>query len=121
MGLVDLVTGAEISFSIFYVLPVALAVWYDGMRAAIAIALASAAIWLAADLAAGSAYSSPLIPYWNSLARLGYFLIIARLLFLLRERLEFEEKLADTDSLTGLANSRSFLEALTSEHARAVR
>jgi diguanylate cyclase (GGDEF)-like protein len=66
-------------------------------------------------------YSSEWIPLWNTLVRLGYFLIIARLLALLRERLAFEAKLAGTDALTGLPNSRGFGEALLLEHARARR
>ena len=120
-GLIDVALGAEISFSIFYVLPVSLVTWYAGIVPGIWVALVSAATWMVADLGAGAAYSGPLIPYWNSLVRLGYFLIIVRLLTILRERLVFEERLADTDPLTGLANARAFLEAFATEQARLVR
>jgi diguanylate cyclase (GGDEF)-like protein len=121
LGLLDLASGAEVSFSIFYVLPVSAATWFSGMRAGVFVALVSAATWYFADLAAGAQYSSQLIPFWNTLVRLGYFLIIGRLLGLLKEQLAFEAKLAGTDALTGLPNSRGFLEALEAEHARARR
>ena len=119
-GFLDVVLGNEISFSIFYVLPVSLAVWYAGLGTGTWIALVAAATWLAADVVGGATYSSPLIPYVNGLVRLGYFLIIVRLLSLVRKRLRFEE-LAHTDPLTGLANARAFLETLETERARAVR
>jgi diguanylate cyclase (GGDEF)-like protein len=121
LGLVDWATGPELSFSIFYVLPVSAATWFAGMGAGVATALVSAGTWLWADLAAGAEYSSDLIPFWNTLVRLGYFVIISRLLALLKQRLALEAKLAGTDVLTGLPNSRGFREALATEHARAMR
>jgi hypothetical protein len=66
LGFIDVVTGPEISFSIFYVLPVSLATWYVGFALGSGVALVSAATWLAADLGAGAIYSSPITPYWNS-------------------------------------------------------
>ena len=61
-GFLDVVLGNEISFSIFYVLPVSLAVWYAGLGTGTWIALVAAATWLAADVVGGATYSSPLIP-----------------------------------------------------------
>jgi diguanylate cyclase (GGDEF)-like protein len=121
LGFVDQASGAEISFSIFYVLPVSAATWFAGIHQGIGVALVSAATWLYADLAAGARYSSELIPFWNTLVRLGYFLVIARLLSLLRGRLAGEEQRAETDALTGLRNALGFREALAAEHARATR
>jgi diguanylate cyclase (GGDEF)-like protein len=115
------VLGAEISFSIFYVLPISFATWYGGRGLGILLALVSAATWLWADLAAGHIYSGPLIPYWNTGVRLGYFLIISALLRVLRDRLAREATLAETDGLTGLRNSRSFVEALEVEQVRSAR
>jgi diguanylate cyclase (GGDEF)-like protein len=121
LGIVDLVSGGEISFSIFYVLPVSAATWFGGRWIGLVVVLASAGTWLYADLAAGSQYASGLIPFWNTLVRLGYFLIIGRLLTLLKGRLAFEANLADTDALTGLSNARAFLEILDAERVRAGR
>lgn len=52
-------------------------------------------------VAAGKTYSQVLIYRWNTLVRLGFFLVSGLLLAGLSERLESEKKLARTDSLTG--------------------
>jgi len=118
---IDARLGSEISTSIFYVLPVGIAAWYADRAAGVVFSLASAGLWLAADLAAGVDYSHWSIAIWNTLVRLGMFLIIANLLATLRLREDTAEKLAQTDHLTGLANSRRFLARLTEEIARAQR
>lgn len=81
---VDVATGPEISFSIFYLLPIALVVWYAGPGWGPLMCVLAAAAWLAADLAAGQTYSGPSIPYWNAAVRLGFFLIVSTLLSLVR-------------------------------------
>jgi len=118
LGAVDGLIGPEISFSVFYTAPIMLATWYGGKKAGYSIAIISAGIWLYADLAAGSQYSSLLIPAWNMLVRLVFFLIILRLLIVVREKLALEESLAATDPLTGLSNRRYFQEQLEREYAR---
>ena len=121
LGWVDILSGPEVSFSVFYLGPIAAAAWYAGPAAGIAACLAAAATWVAADRLSGHAYSIPGIVYWNGLVRLGYFLVVTRLLVALRRRLEVERALADTDGLTGLPNARAFLEALEAERLRAAR
>jgi len=112
IGIVDLATGFEIGVSVFYVGPVSLVAWYVNRRAAVVIALLSAATWLAADLLAGHVYSHSAIPVWNAVVRLGFFLIIAVLLDLLRTHLAMEQRLARTDTVTGVLNRRAFMEQL---------
>ena len=92
IGSVDYLTGSEVSFSIFYVLPIAIVTWYVGRRAGFLASVASAAIWLSADLAGDRVYSSDAIPYWNAVVRLGFFLIVSLTLASLRAaRLQQEE------------------------------
>lgn len=81
----------------------------------------SAAVWLGADLGTGHRASHLFVDAWNCLVRLGFFLIVMRLLTELRQRLEFEKELAETDPLTGLANSRVFFARLNDEAARSNR
>ncbi|MCW9013159.1 MAG: GGDEF domain-containing protein [Gammaproteobacteria bacterium] len=121
LGVVDYLVGPDISFSVFYTLPIMLAAWYGGKQTGLTVAGVSAAVWLAADLAAGSQYSNLLIPVWNTLVRLSFFLIILWLLLIVRDKLALEESLADTDPLTGLANRRFFQEQLEREYARVRR
>ncbi len=77
VGMIDLVTGAEISVSIFYVIPIAFTTWFAGRMPGLVTAVLSAGIWLAADLATSPGYSHHGIPLWNSLGRLGIFLLVA--------------------------------------------
>lgn len=112
VGAVDFFTGYELSLSLFYLGPVALATWYGGRRQGIAIAMLSCAVWYAAELAAGAQYSHPAIPVWNALVRLGFFLITSLLLSALRKSLLGEQYLARTDALTELYGRRAFEERL---------
>lgn len=99
---IDYFTGFEVSMSLFYLGPIALAAWYAGRGAGFAIALVSCVAWFLADQAAGGIYSTTTIPVWNALVRLGFFLITAYLLAALRESLASQHRLARIDDLTGL-------------------
>jgi diguanylate cyclase (GGDEF)-like protein len=121
VGYVDYATGYEVSMSLFYVGPVALAAWYAGRWPGIAIAVLSCVAWFAADNFAGHLYSNPAYPYWNALVRLGVFLITGLLLSALRAALQHQQHLASTDSLTGLYGRRAFEERLGHDLALARR
>jgi diguanylate cyclase (GGDEF)-like protein len=108
VGLLDYLTGNQISFAPFYFVPIAAAAWYAGRAPGYVFASAASVVWYAVELAGGYPYDSPLIPVWNAFARLVSFLIIAALLGRLRDRLEIERRLATTDGLTGVLNSRAF-------------
>jgi diguanylate cyclase (GGDEF)-like protein len=106
----DYVTGYEISFSVFYLLPVAVAAWYLG-RGPGAIASGAAALaWFSVDLASAHPYSSRGIAVWNALVRLGFFFVTADLLARLHGALQHSADLAQRDGLTGAFNGRAFRE-----------
>ena len=85
-----------------------------------AIAVASAVTWLAADALTGQPYSQPFVRYWNASIRLGFFAVVTLLLPALKER-EHERRLARVDYLTGAANRRFFCEAVRGELDRLQR
>lgn len=121
LGIIDYLSGIEVSFSVTYLIPILFSSWYINKNTAFFISLLSAISWLVADLTAGHEYSHSAIPFWNSFARLTFFLIVAFLLSKLRIQLLEEERLADTDPLTELANRRSFLERARFELERCKR
>ena len=121
LGYLDYMTGTELSFSVFYVIPVAMATWYSKETTGRKMAIFSTIVWLLADLAPGNRYSHFLIPLWNSLVRLLFFMIIVALLSKVRIDLETESSIADTDYLTGLPNKRSFSEQMENEAVRSGR
>ena len=121
LGVLDYFTGAELSLSVFYLSPILFVTWYAGYRYGILISAASIAIWVAADFLIGRTYSHPFILGWNILVRLSFFLIATNLLTQVKSRLEREQKLALTDSLTQAANHRYFYHISDLEIARARR
>jgi diguanylate cyclase (GGDEF)-like protein len=108
LSVIDYLTGYEVSFSIFYLVPVLYVTWYAGRGWGVFFALLSAATWGVADVASGARYASIWIPLWNSSVRLGFFFLAAHLLDSLHRAHERMTGLAHTDSLTGLVNARSF-------------
>ena len=79
VGYADYVTGYDLSVSIFYLLGVMFAVWYVGRGFGIFIAAFSAIVGWVANVV-GDAYahfSSPLIPIWNAVVLLAFYLVAA--------------------------------------------
>jgi diguanylate cyclase (GGDEF)-like protein len=121
IGIIDLLTGYELAFSVFYVLPISLVTWLTSQRFGILASLTSAIVWLSADMATGHPYSHPLIPVWNSLIRFAFFVIITLLLSALKKAIQRESELARTDYLTGAVNLRYFYELAQMEIDRLQR
>ena len=108
IGAADYVTGSEIAFSIFYLIPISIVTWRAGRRAGVPISFLSALIWLISDRAASPHMTNMIIGYWNGLVRLGFFIIQTLLLSSLKQTLEQEKKLSRTDALTEIGNFRIF-------------
>ena len=108
IGIADFLTGYEMSFSVFYVLPIAIVTWFTSRRLGLITSLAGAFVWLGADMISGHSYSYPLIPIWNTLIRLVFFVIITLLLSTLSRMMEREREFARVDKLTGAVNLRFF-------------
>ncbi len=121
LGLLDMLTGPELSFSVFYLAPIVIVTWYAGFGLGALTAVAAALVWLAVDRFEGGQHSQAFIPYWNMGVRLLFFLIVAYLLARLEHELRQEESLARTDMLTGLPNSRHFHQEIEYEIQRAAR
>jgi diguanylate cyclase (GGDEF)-like protein len=114
VGILDIVTGSEIAFAIFYLVPVSTLAWFGGLQLGITFAVLSSFVWYIADYIEGTVYSHPFIAYWNTFSSLAFFVIIALILSRLKTALDQEKNLARTDHLTGTANSRAFSEIITS-------
>lgn len=121
VGVIDYVTAYDISVSVFYLGPVALAAWYAGRRAGIGISALSCIVWLIADVGSGHPYKGWSIPAWNTGIRFIFLLINALLLAALHAQLDVAERLSLIDPLTGVLNSRAFNKHLQSAIAFARR
>lgn len=96
LGWLDYVTGYELNLFIFYSLPVGIAAWYLGLWPGIAVSVASAITWWAADRIAGQKYSSNFVLYWNSAIHVGCFLINAFSIAKTRETIVRQRELEAT-------------------------
>ena len=117
IGYGDYLTGYEISFLIFYLLPIIFVSWFGKRIHAVLMCILSAVVWLWADISAGAVYSSSLVYVWNVFIRLGFFLITA----ILVSKLDIEQAFARTDFLTRVSNSRVFYESAKIESDRVAR
>ena len=110
LGVIDYVTGFELSFSFFYLIPVTMIAWAIGRNAGLSFSVLSASVWLTSNLLSGETIPNVFIGVWNTLIRFGFYSVVTILLTELRHALEEERLLANTDPLTGALNRRSFNE-----------
>ena len=141
VGTFDYLTGTEINFTIFYLIPVTTAAWYLGKRWGVVIACAAMLVWFFADLATHSfgvpvlsymhffglkaieprPYTHAMVPYWNASVQLAFSVIITYMLADLHNTRKEEEQLTQfivhdlrsplTNVLTGLQT----LQAMSTE------
>jgi len=105
---IDYVTGIELSLSLFYLIPITMAAWALGKNAGLTLSVLCATTWLITNLLAGQFFSNVFIGIWNTMIRFGFYATVTILLAELRNALEEESLLANTDPLTGAMNRRSF-------------
>jgi signal transduction histidine kinase len=84
VGFVDYLTGHEISVSVFYLLGVAMAVWFVSGGFGVLISGLSVLVSVTSDLASGAKFETFLIPLWNAAVLLSFYLVVVWLLSLLR-------------------------------------
>lgn len=110
LGVIDFVTGFELSFSFFYLIPVTMIAWAVGRNTGLTFSVLSSSTWLISNILSGQIITSFFIGVWNTLIRFGFYAVVTILISELRHALEEERLLANTDPLTGALNRRSFNE-----------
>jgi diguanylate cyclase (GGDEF)-like protein len=129
LGVADYATGPDFGFSLLYLVPIVILAWRVHRRLAIAAAVLAAGCWVGAEAANRGLR---VVTLWNGFTQLGIYVTLVWLTRRRREDrdqlgafnvrlsrlLEEEQRSARTDSLTGLANSRAFGDALHRAIAR---
>jgi len=117
----DYLTGKELAFSIFYLLPITIAVIFGGKKSGYIYSVVSAATWITADILTNGRYSSIYIPLWNTIVRLSYFVFHTTILSSLLETNKTMHEMSQRDPLTNTANWRYFEEYANRQIKVAVR
>lgn len=121
VGVVDYITGSEITFALLYMFPVAVIAWFSNKNNAIAASLLSAFTWLIVDYFSNRLDPDFWIYSWNYFSRLILLGIIVFLLRQLKNILLEKDKLSREDPLTKSLNLRAFREIAEIEISRAIR
>jgi diguanylate cyclase (GGDEF)-like protein len=120
----DYVTGPGISLILFYLIPIALVSWFEGLVPGIATSVfAILLLFLTRPQAAGGADWEH-FHYWNVFMRFGIFVVVAYIVSMqaaIRGLLRREKELSRRDNLTGAVNRRAFIELLSAEILRMSR
>lgn len=115
LGIVDYLTGNEITFSLFYLAPIVIVTWAVNQSAGLLMSMLSALTLLGAEIAAGQTYSSPTIYIWNTSIRAVFYIVVTYLVAQLHQARREEQLAARTDFVSGAANARYFHELLQME------
>jgi light-regulated signal transduction histidine kinase (bacteriophytochrome) len=113
VGVIDYLSGYEISVSVFYLAPICFVTWFIGSRAGIFTSTFSIAASLLSDYFAGKTYQQHFIEFWNICLLLCFFLVVTFLLSKLKYELDKRAEL-----IIELKHIREDLERKKNELAR---
>lgn len=77
IAFIDFITGYEVSFFIFYGVPIFFVAWFCDKKLALLTALIAGICWWWADLAAGHPYLHNWHEGYETIVRLGFFIFVA--------------------------------------------
>lgn len=109
----DYLTGYELWFSIFYLVPVSAVTWTAGWRAGLGFSVVSVLCSLTGDLASGARFSNAFVPWWNVLISLSFYMaMVVALLRLRASHQQLEHRVRErTSELRAEMAERERLEA----------
>jgi diguanylate cyclase (GGDEF)-like protein len=111
VGYFDHLSGTELAFSFFYLIPVAAAAWWQNRTFSLAVAfLCAVTSWMVEAISGFSLYQNHSFAIWNALLRLGIFIFFVFLLDSLKNKVMKLADLAHEDPNTGILNARGFYE-----------
>src|ERR1700731_624842 len=76
IGLIDYLTGDEVTVDPFYSIPILLMVWFGNKNLAIVMSVCCALAWWWANSAVGHGYSSEWFRIWDAIVRLMFFCLV---------------------------------------------
>jgi serine phosphatase RsbU (regulator of sigma subunit) len=101
LGVFDVLTGPDISFLVFYLIPIFYVTWFGGRNTGIAIAVLSAIVWSIAYVIGARSYSHVAVPIWNVTETLVVYTGVACMLSALK-RVEEQKTEREMDLAKGV-------------------
>ncbi|HUO07813.1 MAG TPA: sensor histidine kinase [Phycisphaerae bacterium] len=101
-GVLDYVTGPQVSVVPFYLIPIAVVAWWVGKRSGVVMGFLCALMWLLANVASQDVNAKSFTPYWNALSLTCGFTVVALLVHARHELVKRVEEMVEekTVSLT---------------------
>lgn len=121
IGILDYVTGSGLEIDFFYLLPLSMVTWFASTQAGIATAVLATLVWALANKVISRMSPFGVGDLWNTSIELALFLVFVGLLLMLKREVRKLDDLASEDSLTGVANRRSFNRVAVAEMNRSRR
>jgi len=121
LGVLDIVSGSDLSLLVLYLVPIAATTWWAGASEALGVSVLAFVVWLFAALAFPNHVDLPpsALIIWSGLEKVAVFTGTLLLVTRVRRLLDAEHKRALTDFVTGLPNRRAFNAAVETAKARA--
>jgi diguanylate cyclase (GGDEF)-like protein len=110
LGIIDYRSGTELNISLFYLIPILLVVWYTDGQMGLVFSIASTLVGFIAKYSAGHTYSNPTIYVWNTVLRLGFYMVVTWLGVTMKRTYTGNQEVARTDYVTGAISVRYFYE-----------
>jgi signal transduction histidine kinase len=94
VGLVDHLSGPDLSLSLFYIMPVGLVTWNLGRRTGAWFVMLATLVGFVADLFTNTA-TNDVVPYWNAVVRFAVFITFSALIATLEDTIAAQRERAD--------------------------
>lgn len=94
VGVVDHLSGPDLSLSLFYIMPVGLVTWNLGRRTGAWFVTLATLVGFVADLFTNTA-TNDVVPYWNAVVRFAVFITFSALIATLEDTIAAQRDRAD--------------------------
>ena len=120
-AITDHLTGDDLSFLLFYLMPVYFFVWFTTRRIGVLASILCAIIWFFENISDKTQVYHATVSYLNMSMELVFFFLVTYLLCMLKEAMGVNEELSRIDTLTGAMNRAAFYDVAGREILRLER
>ena len=99
VAVIDYFTSNEISFSIFYLIPISFITWYSGKLFGVIFSVISSILWLYMDTNSFTSIINLGTSFWSSIVRFGFFIIVTFLISSLKNLRNNQEEIINQRTL----------------------